>query len=246
MTLRSAQLTKLSKRDATAFVEQYEHLGNVGLGVWHWGLRIDGVLASVVSFGVPCCAPTRGFLAEKSKQVGARLLQLCRGATAFWAPRNTPSRTISLALQEIFRCFGPALVVAYADVVFSEVGTIYQSSNGIYTGLTNPKGQGNYFIKGRIVNGWIVRKRYGTRSLSRLRTIDPQTTIIPLQPKFRYVLLAGPSKFKREARRVLLPCQKPYPKRSDLGIAPMNISDMVNAQAVTPVRPEVVSSLAKV
>jgi len=50
------------------------------------------------------------------------------------------------------------VVVAYADVLYSEVGTIYQASNAIYTGLTNPKGQANYLINGKLLSGWIVRK----------------------------------------------------------------------------------------
>jgi hypothetical protein len=233
MTLKSAELAKLNKRDAGRFVEQYEHLGNVGLGVWHWGLYLDGRLASVVSFGVPCCAPHRGFLADISRLSSARLLQLCRGATAFWAPRNTPSRTIALALEQISLSFGPSLVVAYADLDFSEVGTIYQSSNGIYTGLTKPKGQANYRIHGRVVSGWIVRKKYGTRCRLRLRTIDPDMAVLPLKPKFRYILLAGPPRFRARARNILEPYRKPYPKRLDLGIAPMNIAQMLNTQMLS-------------
>jgi hypothetical protein len=231
MTLDKAELARLSRKEASNFVEQYEHLGNVGLGVWHWGLYLDGILASVVSFGVPCFAPRRGFLAETSRMSNARVLQLCRGATAFWAPRNTPSRTIGLALKQISMEFGPCLVVAYADLGFSEVGTIYQSSNGIYTGVTNPKGQANYRIHGRIVSGWVVRKRFGTRCRLRLRKIDPDVAVLPLQPKLRYILLAGPPRFRSHARKILEPYRQPYPKRIDLGIAPMNIAQLVDMQS---------------
>jgi len=105
--LSNAKLVRIDGADAASFIEHYEHLGNVGLGVWHWGLYLNKKLASVLSFGVPCFAPSRGFLAMASKVSGARLLQLCRRATAFWAPRNTPSRIVALALQEICRDFGP-------------------------------------------------------------------------------------------------------------------------------------------
>ena len=228
MKLMNAVLVRIKGRDADAFMEQYEHLGDVGLGVWHWGLLIDGVLASVVSFGVPCFSPRRGFLADASRKCRARLLQLCRGATASWAPRNTPSRTIALALRRISTDFGPSLVVAYADERFSEVGTIYQASNAIYTGLTNPKGQANYLMNGKLVSGWVVRKRYGTRSRQELKTIDPHVAVLALCPKFRYILLAGSPAFRRHASKILEPCRKSYPKRQDLGIAPMNINQPVN------------------
>jgi hypothetical protein len=230
MTVRTGQLVRVNSADAARFIEQYEHLGSVGLGVWHWGLSINEKLASVLSFGVPCFAPNRGFLALVSKQSGARLLQLCRGATAFGAPRNVPSRIIALALQQIYRDFGPSLIVAYADVRYSEVGTIYQASNAIYTGLTDPKGQANYLINGRLVSGWIVRKRYGTRSKQRLKIIDPDLVVVPLEPKFRYILPAGSPRFRKHVRRILQTYQESYPKRIDLGIGSMNIARMVNVQ----------------
>ena len=119
------------------------------------------------------------------------------------------------------------MVVAYADVLYSEVGTIYQASNAIYTGLTNPKGQANYLINGKLLSGWIVRKKYGTRSQLKLKAIDPNVAVFPLQPKFRYILLAGSPRFRRHVRKLLELHRKPYPKRMNLGIAPMNIEEMV-------------------
>lgn len=227
MNLGSAYITELNSKMANSFVARYEHLGNTGLGVWHWGLLIDGVLASVLSFGVPCFAVGRSFLRDVSRKCEARVIQLCRGATASWAPINTPSRTICLALRAISKKIGPVLVIAYADPYFHEIGTIYQASNAIYTGETNPKGQADYIIKGETLSGWVVRKRYGTRCKFKLRQIDANMRVLPLEKKFRYVLLAGSWKFRKEARRLLDPYKAPYPKRPALGVPPMNIGEMI-------------------
>jgi hypothetical protein len=227
MSLRNASIVELNSKMANSFVARYEHLGNLGLGVWHWGLLIDKILASVLSFGVPCFAVSRCFLGEISNKCGARVLQLCRGATHPLAPRNTPSRTISLALSAISKKIGSALVIAYADPHLHEIGTIYQASNAIYTGKTNPKGQANYIINGEILSGWIVRKRYGTRCRVKLSQIDPNIRVLPLEKKFRYVLLAGSCKFRREARKLLEPYKVPYPKRPELGVPAMNIREMM-------------------
>lgn len=235
MTSGIAQLHKLSRDEASAFVERYEHLGNVGLGVWHWALRINGTLSSVVSFGVPCFALSRGFMGDIANSCGARVLQLCRGATAFGAPPNSPSKIISLALGQVAEDFGPSIIVAYADIRFSEVGTIYQACNAIYTGLTNPKGQANYLIDRKLVSGWVIRKRYGTRCRARLKRLHSGVVVLPLFPKLRYILLAGSPRFRRHARRLLEPYRKPYPKRWNLGIAPMDIREMVGVQVVAPV-----------
>jgi hypothetical protein len=232
MSLRNGFIVELNSDIANSFVAKYEHLGDVGLGVWHWGLLIDGILASVLSFGMPCFAVGRSFLNEVSHKCGARVLQLCRGATPPWAPMSTPSRTICLALRAISKKVGPALVVAYADPHFHEIGTIYQASNAIYTGETNPKGQADYIINGEILSGWVVRKRYGTRCRVKLRQIDGNMRVLPLGKKFRYVLLAGSWKFRREARRLLDPYKAPYPRRTELGIPAMNIREMMKSVPV--------------
>jgi len=38
--LSNAKLVRIDGADAASFIEHYEHLGNVGLGVWHWGLYL--------------------------------------------------------------------------------------------------------------------------------------------------------------------------------------------------------------
>ena len=63
-----------------------------------------------------------------------------------------------------------AVVVAYADRVFNEMGTIYQACNGLYTGKTDPKDQANYVVRGKWMSGWLVRReKYGSRSMETLR-----------------------------------------------------------------------------
>jgi hypothetical protein len=227
MSLKNAYLLELSTNTANKYVAKYEHLGNVGLGVWHWGLFIDGILASMISFGAPCFAVCRSFLGDVSQRCGAKVVQLCRGATIPWAPKNTPSRTICLGLRAISKKIGPAFVVAYADPYFHEVGTIYQASNAIYIGETNPKGQADYTINGETISGWVVRKRYGTRCRTKLKQIDANMRVLPLEKKFRYILLAGSWKFRKEARRLLEPYKVPYPKRAALGVPDMNICEMI-------------------
>ena len=214
-------LTDLDRETADRFLSRYEHLRNVGLGIWHWGLLIDGALASVLSFGTTCFSHTRGLISSVACRYNARLVQLCRGATASWAPKNTPSKTIGLSLRRIADRFGPTIVVAYADPAFNEIGTIYQASNAIFTGWTNPKGQANYVINGRRLSGWVVRKKFGTRSRERLLEIDKTLVVEPLNPKLRYILIAGPPNIRRKIRKELSTLRCSYPKRREHRVYPM-------------------------
>lgn len=124
------------------------------------------------------------------------------------------------------------MVVAYADRVFNEMGTIYQACNGLYTGKTDPKNQANYVVRGKWMSGWLVRKKYGSRSMETLRRIDKKVLKIPLSAKYRYVFLQVPPLKKQMIIRALAPLIRPYPKRNTEQIPPMNIAQLVTRRTV--------------
>src|ERR1700749_3129244 len=112
-------LVRLDRQDAENFLRRYDHLGNVGLGVWHWGVISKENLVGVVSYGVPCFARSRGWLGGLAIKHRLSLLQLCRGATIDQASHCAPSRLISLANEVMQELHGPLLFVAYANEDYS-------------------------------------------------------------------------------------------------------------------------------
>ncbi|HEY2234660.1 MAG TPA: hypothetical protein VGK01_14385 [Candidatus Angelobacter sp.] len=224
-------LQKVTANAAGAFFRSYEHLGNCGLGVWHWAAVANDQITGVISFGTTCFARSRGELSVIANAFELPIYQICRGATAYPACPNTASQVLSNAMRALRRERGDC-----ADRFFHEVGTIYQACNGIYTGLTKPKNQANYRIHERTVSGWVIRKRYGTRTMDRLRAIDPNVVKIPLSPKYRYVFVQAAPRIKSKVLIHLKPLAMPYPKRSSERIAPMDVSALINhrfEQAVT-------------
>lgn len=221
MSLDSAQIIRVSRAQAEAFMLEFEHLGNVGLGVWHFAMLVAGRLTCVLSFGVPCFSMNRGIIGEIAAKHEVGILQLCRGATSSEAPMNSPSRAISLTLRVIQKQFGDSIVVAYADPKYGEIGTIYQACNALHTGWTRPKGQANYIVHGRRLSGWTVRKRYGTRSLLRLKEVDAEVVVEHLRPKIRYLLIAAVGLRRRRLLRDLGSLHRPYPKRELLVVGSM-------------------------
>ena len=213
--LNCSRIEQITKPRAERFLRVHEHFGNVGLGVWHWGLFIGRQLAAVVSYGTVCFSTRRGWLASLSTQVGYPIIQLCRGGSAKRAPVGAASRLVCGANRAMSRLKGPVFVVAYADPKLGEVGTIYQACNAVYTGFTRPKGQAQYVIFGRRMSAWEVRKRFGTRDRSKLRELDPVCTILTLEPKHRYVMVAGHPLARRNMVRQLQAYRLPYPKRHD-------------------------------
>ena len=215
MTLRDSIITSVSRKFADEFMQQNEILQNVGLGVWHYGLIHRRRVVGVLSFGSTCFASNRGMLAEIAANNSCRIIQLCRGGSRVRAPKNTGSRMISLALKDIRDRLGPSIVVAYSNTRLGEIGTIYQASNAVYTGQTDPKGQANYRIQGELLSGWKVRKRYGTRDRIKLAKIDPNLEVIPLLPKHRYVFVSATRDVRKKVRNELMSSVSvlSYPKR---------------------------------
>jgi hypothetical protein len=217
---------------ARRFFESYEHLGNCGLGVWHYGAVNGSTVVGVISFGTACFSAKRGLFSNITKDFGLKTYQICRGGTICTAPRNTASWLLSRALRMFQQERGTCLVVAYADRLFNEMGTIYQACNGLYTGQTDPKDQANYIVDGRWMSGWLVRKKYGSRSMEALRRIDENVVKIPLNAKYRYVFVQAPPLKKHRVVRALGPVILPYPKRNTERIPSMDIVQLVTKRLI--------------
>ena len=213
MLKNHSQVKSLSHFQAGLFLRNYELLGNSGLGVWNWGLFENNNLTSVVSYGVPNFSQKRGFISDIGRRTGVKIFQLCRGASSEFAHPHASSYLVSVASHLIYKWKGPMIIVAYANPILGEIGTIYQACNAIYTGLTNPKGQANYLIYGQKRSGWVVRKKYKTRSLAKLRNLDPNVEVYRLMPKHRYVFLACSKLKKQQIAKLFDAYVLPYPKR---------------------------------
>lgn len=215
-------IARISKHEASCFFKQYEHLGNCGLGVWHYGCFEGEVLQSVVSFGTLSFDPHRSSIGEIAKRYNLRVIQLTRGGTRFDAPLNTPSKSIKMALQQVQIAFGISIIVAYSDTKWNEIGTIYQASNFLYLGVTNPKGQANYRVNGRVVSGWNIRKKFGTRDMSILESEVDSIEKIPLSPKHIYIYVNANKSIRKAVAKELNSKCKPYPKRIELSVGSMH------------------------
>lgn len=211
--LSETRIARIARNEADNFLLRFEILGNVGLGVWHWGLWHQEVLLSVITFGTTCFGGQRGWIANTAQMNGVRLFQLCRGGTLPTAPRGSPSRAISLASKAMRELYGPFIAVAYANEALGEIGTIYQASGALYTGITKPKGQANYIIQDKIQSAWQVRRTYGTRDRTRLATLDPNMKVLPLAPKHRYIFVIAPKLLKKRIIFAIKEHVQPYPHR---------------------------------
>jgi hypothetical protein len=197
--------------EAQTFILEYEWVGNMGTSKLCFGLKISNHLAAVVCYGAPV-APTK-YTRLFGADIGKKTLQLCRGASSFWAPKWAPSKLISRSLRMLNEQYGIRLVIAYADPNAGEIGTIYQACNAIYFGMTSPGGGKRYIINGHSYDPRKVHKKFGSRARQHLLGIDPQFKTVAIHPKYRYAFVLGKRRDAAALTEHLLRYSLPHPRR---------------------------------
>lgn len=203
-------IRRISYKEANEFILQYEWLGNIGSSKYHFGLFFNNILSCVVCYSSPVSPSSYlKILGFKNNEV----LQLSRGASTYWAPKWSASKLISYSNNFLRKSYNAKAIVAYADPVAGEFGTIYQASNFIYLGLTNPGGAKMYEINGNIYHPRKVHKLFGTRKKENIIKIDPKFKTFEIHPKHRYLYLLLNNSKRNECIKKLSHLIKSPPKR---------------------------------
>ena len=121
-------------------------------------------------------------------------------------PTNSESRILGVILRALKKQTGVMFIVAYADSAQGHVGTIYQASNWIYTGLSQATPL--YSLGGQPPrHSRSLSHSYGTRDAVYFAAHGVDLRKVPQQPKHRYIYFLDPA--WRPRLRVEA---KPYPK----------------------------------
>jgi len=207
--LGDTQIRNISYNTAKTMIEDYEWIGTMPLPKscrYIYGIFFDGCLGGVEVFVEPS---TRQFNKQHPRQV----VQLNRGACAYWTPKNTASYLLARCLK-LLKANNIVAVLAYCTVEAGEYGTIYQSIGFLYVGLT-PKSK-TYFLDGYWVSERTLadKKKWarerGGQWVDKFNNLKTRQ----LQGKFRYLKLIGSHKENKEFVRTYKYISEPYPKRN--------------------------------
>jgi len=215
LSLDNARLLDVPRDAAKRFIETYEWLGTLGNSMFAYGLYFGGKLGAVASFGKPdtwqICEGLCGI------EYSPLVIQLNRGACAYWTPENTASRLIALSLKKLEKETKFRMVLASADPRAGEIGTVYQASNWLYIGIGST---GNDFVPASLVNPDDVR--FHTRGLPkelkskrRLEQAGHEVLKVPRARKHRYLAIIGSRKERKMLRGALKYRVLTYPKREN-------------------------------
>jgi hypothetical protein len=134
----------------------------------------------------------------------------CLVLTRLWLseylPKNSESRCIGVVLRSLKRNTSLKFVVTYADPAQGHLGTIYQATGWLYTGLSEAMPM--YDIgDGKARHSRSLSHAYGTHSLAHFSKHGVQVKLVPQQAKHRYIYFLDSTWRKRVKGPVL-----PYPK----------------------------------
>lgn len=134
----------------------------------------------------------------------------CLTLTRLWLddelPKNSESRVIGLCLRALRKHTGVKFVLSYADPAQGHIGTIYQATNWIYTGLSSAMPL--YDIgDGILRHSRTLSHAIGSHSLRHFADHGIDVKKIPQAAKHRYIYFLD----KRWRKRLRGP-ELPYPK----------------------------------
>jgi hypothetical protein len=216
-----ARVEQISYDVATNVILRNEYLGSMGSASHCFGLYFGEYLASVVCFG--STAGTKVAESVCGTDNKDKVTVLVRGATEHWAHKHSASYLIPRAC-DLMAAKGKPIIVAYADPAGGEVGTIYQSCNFLYTGMTNgtevfitPDGKRH---NTRQIHGLTRDRRNGKLNYTRTRAeqkqllIEQGCTFEKEGGKHRYVFFGGDKRTRKPLRKALKWEVLPHPRRS--------------------------------
>jgi len=138
----------------------------------------------------------------------------CLVLTRLWLsdelPRNSESKVIGVVIRALKQNTRIKFMVSYSDPTQGHVGTIYQATNWLYTGLSEAMplydlGDGKTRQSRSLAHG------FGTHSVKHLVNSGINVTLIPQSSKYRYVYFVDTSWQTR-----LKPDVLPYPKKQNI------------------------------
>ena len=211
VSLKNATISEIDFTEAKRIIMKYEWLQSMphrfGYRVSH-GIFFDKILGGSLVYAQPQVRSMNLF----GQDYGTKsIIQLSRGACAFWTPIGTATKLISKSLK-ILKREGIKAVIAYCTPEAGEIGTIYQASNFIYYGQT--QGSWEYYIDNRWIGerSFAHKKKWLKQQKGDLRKHYEQSfeniKKRKVLPRYKYIKILNKGAMKRFKHESL-----PYPKR---------------------------------
>jgi hypothetical protein len=202
--VRNLQVTPIPQSDAKNLLVSNHYLHSFPGGTkLNFGIFYQSILKGAITLGV---GPFLGYgLVDRATP------EDCITLTRLWLadnlPRNSESRVIGILLRSLQKETSLKFVLAYSDPAAGHLGTIYQATNWVYTGLSSATplydiGDGILHHSRSLAHG------LGTHSIRYLVSQGINVKTVPQMAKHRYLYFLDQS----WRSRLMVPAL-PYPKK---------------------------------
>lgn len=204
--VRDMTVAPVTTRDVQEFARRYHYTGiaNRNTCLWRWGLWHEAVLHGVVSYNRPTRSVCESVFGSENHE---HVWHMNRLVLADKSPRNSESRLIAGSLKAISKEHKEVwAVLTYAASDAGHIGTVYQATNAIFTGvggdqyyfLDQEGCRHSTYIRGSLMTVERAAERGWTRHRGGI--------------KYRYVYILGSKTERRRRMNLLRLPALPYPK----------------------------------
>jgi hypothetical protein len=204
MALESYTVRQISYATAMAVVVSEHYLHRKAPCSVAFGLFLGDQLKGVVCYGTPSSAPLRSGIAgpEHAKNV----VELTR----LWVCDSVPRNGESFLIGRTVRKAGKEIVVSFAEIEQGHVGTVYQATNWIYTGLSAKRT--NWTIEGMDKHCQTLADKYTSEQIR--EQYGDRFSLKPRPRKHRYVFINASGGRKKYLIGCLRYKPSKYPKNN--------------------------------
>jgi len=189
---------------ARQIIEKHHYLHSMpGATKLAFGVLLDGRLRGAIIFG---SGPANAHRLVRGVDQ-SEYLALTRLWLSDELPSNSESRIIGISLRAIKKNTSVKFLVSYADPSQGHLGTIYQATGWLYTGLSEAMPVFD-LGDGRTQHSRTFSHAFGSHSVKYLKSQGIKIKVIPQPGKHRYIYFLDQSYRERLTVPVL-----PYPKK---------------------------------
>jgi len=187
----------------------YRHYAKtIPLITFAYGLfSLDQEIMGVCTFGSTPCRKFNNGGEIFDNKLEINTLELNRLCVAEGLPKNSSSFFVAKCLSLLPK---PVCILSYADAGVGHVGYIYQATNWIYTGLSEPQDYYVNIITGKRIHPRSVFNSYGTRNKDKIPEYIQRFK--EEDSKHRYFKFLGSKKQIKDMLSKLKYSILPYPK----------------------------------
>jgi len=192
----------ISYSEAMDIVVKYHYLHRKCPCEQAFGLFEKDRIVGCIVYGTPSSSPLRSGICGKEERFN--VIELTR----LWIEDGTPKNVESFLIGNTIKLVNKEIIVSYAEIQQGHLGTVYQATNWIYTGLSAKRT--NWTIEGVDKHCQTIADKNTAEELR--EKYGDKFTLVPRPRKHRYVYFNASRKRRKELLEKLRYGIKPYPK----------------------------------